>query len=359
MDRLKMLTVKEAYKVVTESVASLIKMQQSAYSIKLPAHADLGTPVPFSSSLLLGKILLEDIYSNEDAPPFSRSLFDGVAIHQQLADHLFSCAQSTATIPDTEMVLTVVGMQPAGAPPLDFVDPMHCIEIATGAVVPNGSAMVIPYEAFKHFTRIPTSASAATITVENFLRQHQRIGGNIAAKGSDYLAGAQLLRKGTCLNSAQLGILASSGVQDVLVRSMPKVVLISTGDELMLSAPTLAAAPAPAFPRIRPSNAYALGGELLAHGVTDIEWLHFPDDLRTIVNGLTDLLDQKKTTWVVLVGGVSKGRFDFVPQALRELGVEILFSGVSQRPGKPLLYGVHRQKAVFFWGLPGNPISAL
>jgi molybdopterin molybdotransferase len=145
-------------------------------------------------------------------------------------------------------------------------------------------------------------------------------------------------------------VLASAGLPRARVHADPRIIIVSTGDELI----------EPGEPiegwQVRRSNSYALHGALALRGFARVAEDHLPDDPDVLRDRLSVHLDTHD--FVVLSGGVSMGRFDHVPRALRELGVEEVFHRVAQRPGKPLWFGVSREgRAVF--GLPGNPVSAL
>jgi molybdopterin molybdotransferase len=206
----------------------------------------------------------------------------------------------------------------------------------TGAVLPPGSDCVIPVELLTvtdGWAAVDPAAAA-----EPF--------GNVHTRGLDCREGDLLLARGTRLGAPEIAVLASAGLPRVDVRTEPRIAIVSTGDELV----------EPGEPiehwQVRRSNSYALRAALELRGWRRLAEDHLPDDPAVLRERLAahDVL--------VLSGGVSMGRFDHVPQTLRDLGVSEVLHRVAQRPGKPLWFGVGPQGQAVF-GLPGNPVSAL
>jgi molybdopterin molybdotransferase len=149
-----------------------------------------------------------------------------------------------------------------------------------------------------------------------------------------------------------IGILASSGISKVTVIRHPRIAIVSTGDELV------DVHEMPLDHQIRRSNLYALNALLKSFGFNSIELVHLPDDPKMIFDHLENLM--KSVDVLILSGGVSEGKFDFIPQTLTELNVREVFHNVSQRPGKPLLFGKFGNKSEkMVFALPGNPVSCL
>jgi molybdopterin molybdotransferase len=210
----------------------------------------------------------------------------------------------------------------------------------TGAVLPQGCDAVVPVEQLAIVDGVATVAGDAR--VEPFLNVHVR--------GLDCREGDLLLARGTSLGAPELAVLASAGLPRADVRADPRILVVATGDELV----------APDEPieswQVRRSNSYALRGALNLRGFHRVAEDHLPDVPEVLTARLATHLATHDV--VVLSGGVSMGRFDFVPSALRQLGVVEVFHKVAQRPGKPLWFGIGPAGQTVF-GLPGNPVSSL
>ncbi len=274
-----------------------------------------------------GRILRQEILAERDAPPFDRVAMDGIAL-------------SIAAFRAGRRGFRVAGLQAAGQAPIALQSPADCIEVMTGASLPTGCDAVVPVE------RIRVADGKATVEesypLESWLHVHRR--------ASDAHAGDRLLSGGTRLGGPELAIAASAGLAMLKVSSLPRIAVISTGDELV--EPGL-----PVLPhQVRRSNAYALAASLRLAGFTPASDLHLPDQPAVLVERLAQELGRHDV--LVLSGGVSAGRFDHVPAVLDELGVRRVFHQVSQRPGRPLWFGVNDRGATVF-ALPGNPVSVL
>ncbi len=270
----------------------------------------------------LGKVLAESILADRDLPPFDRATMDGIA----LSFNSYQSGQTNFIIEST---------QPAGEPPKQLSSNSNCIEIMTGANLPKGTDTVIPYE------QLQIAKESASV-----ISSHVSKGQNIHLQGSDAKKNQLLLETGTLISPAEVALLASIGKTSVSVFSSPKIVIISTGNELV----DIDQTPLPY--QIRKSNSYALQGALAKMRIMS-ELLHLADDQDQLKIEITRaLLDYDL---LLLSGGVSKGKFDFVHSALESLGVNKLFHQVRQKPGKPMWVGKLGNKFVF--ALPGNPVS--
>jgi molybdopterin molybdotransferase len=274
-----------------------------------------------------GAVLRENIYAERDAPPFDRVAMDGIAL-------------LTETARGGTRRFHVQATQAAGDPPLTLGARSDCIEVMTGAIMPNECDAVVPVE------QITTSGDqielAAGVEVEAWQNIHRR--------GTDSRQGALLLSSGTRLSAPEVAIAASAGMARVRVSSQPMVVVISTGNELIEPGE-------PILPhQIRRSNVYAVAGALRRHGFLRVADDHVHDDIEELKQRLKFHLDTHDV--LILSGGVSMGKFDLVPRALHELGVLEIFHKIAQRPGKPLWFGVAPSGAAVF-ALPGNPVSTL
>ena len=274
-----------------------------------------------------GDILREPIVADRPFPPYDRVAMDGIAL----------CWQRWR---DGVRVFPVQGIQPAGAPAMELGDPVHCIEVMTGAVLPSGCDCVVPVE------RIRIADGAAHLVDVGDLAPRQFVHG----RGSDREVGEVLVREGTALWAPQCAMAASVGMAHVRVSRRPRIALVSTGDEVV----GVEDAPEPF--QIRSSNPAAARASLARAGFHDVGIAHARDDVPELEETLTQVLAGSQA--VVLFGGVSAGRYDHVPDVLEGLGVRRCFHGVLQRPGRPLWFGVGPDGQWVF-GLPGNPNSTL
>lgn len=273
----------------------------------------------------LGRTLAQDVFADIDQPPFNRVAMDGIAINSSLL-------KETTTF---KILKTVA----AGAASPSLPSGPVCYEIMTGAVLPSGSDMVIRYEDIK-----------IEDGVAHVVTSFDKLSRNYHEQGSDYKKGDKVLSPGIRIKSTTTAILASVGCTEVKVLALPRVAILSTGDELV----DIHQIPAPE--QIRWSNGISLRQELISFGFTDVTFQKLKDDEDEIRNTLQEKLETSDV--VLLTGGVSAGKFDFVPRLLKECGVKEVFHKVSQRPGKPLWFG-ETSRGTLVFGLPGNPVSCL
>ncbi|HEV7714697.1 MAG TPA: molybdopterin molybdotransferase MoeA [Steroidobacteraceae bacterium] len=274
-----------------------------------------------------GAVLRENIYAERDQPPFDRVAMDGIALQSDAAR-------------SGERRYKIQAVQAAGDPVLTLTASTSCIEVMTGAVLPLECDAVVPVEQIE--TAGGQAELAADVAVEAWQNVHRR--------ATDSRQGALLLSTGTRLSAPEVAIAASAGMARVRVSSQPMVVVISTGNELVEPGE-------PILPhQIRRSNVYAVASALRRQGFQRVADDHVPDDIDKLRERLKFHLDTHDV--LVLSGGVSMGRFDLVPRALEELGVQVIFHKVAQRPGKPMWFGVAPSGATVF-ALPGNPVSTL
>lgn len=297
--------------------ASIIKNSFSFYSIE-----------KVELKYAQAQMLAEDLFSDRSYPPYDRVMMDGIAV-------------SFKSIAENRKEFYVEDICPAGSSQKTLSHPHHCMEVMTGAVLPKNCDLVIPYEHLKIIDSIAL--------LNNDFNYHRF--DNIHAFGSDIEAGDLMLRRGSVLNAPEIGVAASIGASELSIFKPKRVALISTGDELV----SITDSPAPH--QIRRSNTYALQAMLQAFGLNDIEIFHLNDDK----NSLDAFYKENASKFDVLIysGGVSKGKYDFLPEVWKENKVECLLHGVTQRPGKPLWYGEDQANKCSVIGLPGNPISGL
>lgn len=278
-----------------------------------------------------GKVLREDIRADRDQPPYHRVTMDGIAI-------------STEAVKRGEMHFHRQGLQPAGRPPLRLMSTDGFIEVMTGAVLPEGCDAVIRVEDVE-LRDADLNDGAASLHHDLSIVPMQ----NVHLKGSDAAAGDVVLHEGVRLSPAHIAIAASVGAAFLPVSSTPSIAVVSTGDEVVELSSQVEEY------QVRRSNVYSISAALAASGYGEPVTCHVGDDRAVLSSVLSGLLE--RFDLLVLTGGVSMGKFDFVPDVLAELGVEKQIHRVSQRPGKPLWFGTRGEKAVF--ALPGNPVSAL
>ena len=272
-----------------------------------------------------GAVLREDIRADRDFPAFDKVLMDGIAIA------ISSYQKGTRNFKIEET-------QAAGKEALSLKTADGCIEIMTGAVIPQGCNAVIPLE------QIKITDSHAVVEDSLSLQLMQ----NVNPKGAHYRQGDQLLSRGSVLLPPQIAVCACVGKAALKVSPKLKAAIISTGDEIV----DIDRKVKPF--QVRKSNAYAVHAALEMTHLFAAAMFHIKDDKKNLLQDIGSIL--KKFDVLVLSGGVSMGKFDFIPEVLRELGVEVIFHKVKQKPGKPFWFGRDKSgKAVF--ALPGNPVS--
>ncbi|MCS3455516.1 molybdopterin molybdotransferase [Aeromonas sp. BIGb0405] len=270
----------------------------------------------------LGRILADDILSPLSVPPFDNAAMDGYAVR------LTDLAAGTP--------LKVAGKAFAGQPYQGEWPAGHCIRIMTGAPVPLGTEAVVMQE--------ETTAEGDKVL---FLSQPV-VGQNVRRRGEDIREGASVLGAGTRLSPRELPLLASLGIATLRVRRPLKVAIFSTGDELKpVGAPL-------AHGDIYDSNRYGVRAMLARMGVDCLDLGIIPDDPAALRAAF--LKADSEADALITTGGVSVGEADFTKQLLEELG-EIGFWKLAIKPGKPFAFG--RLPHTWFFGLPGNPVSAM
>jgi molybdopterin molybdotransferase len=268
-----------------------------------------------------GEVLREPLRADRPLPPFDRVTMDGVALSFDAWKR--GCRE-----------FCIEGIQAAGKPALRRRSPVGCIEVMTGAVLPAGCDCIVPVEELE--------LRSGWVRVVGEVKRGQFI----HRAGSDARRGQVLVPVGKVLDGPAIAVVATVGKTHVRVAKRPSIAIVSTGDELV----DVGERPLPH--QIRRSNSHALAASLRLHGFRDVSLYRTPD------NPQERALRSALAADIVLVtGGVSKGRFDFVPEVLKRLGVREVFHRVRQRPGKPLWFGVRGKTLVF--GLPGNPVSCL
>lgn len=283
-----------------------------------------------------GRILAEPVVADRDYPPFHRATRDGYALK----------ASDLSAIPST---LQMAGEIQAGASPESAaiaIKPGQAVSIMTGAPVPEGADAVVMVE---HTSR----AEDGTVRIETEVSA----GTNIVASGSEAKRGERLLSPGAKLDYAAIALAGSVGKVHLLVYARPRIAVLATGNEVAdIDVP-------PGPNQIRNSNTYSLAAQIADAGGEPVLLPIAPDDPKRIRELIIEGLE---ADLLLLSGGVSAGKYDFVESVLAGLGAEFLFTGVKIQPGRPLVFGripsnedQHISTHKFFFGLPGNPVSTM
>lgn len=268
----------------------------------------------------LNRILAKDVLSDVDMPPFNKSAMDG-----------FACRKG-----DLSNELKVIETIKAGDEPKNTINKNECSRIMTGASVPEGADCVIMVE-------------QTEMVGDDLIRfTADKTADNIALKGEDLKKGEAALKKGTLIKPQHIAVLASVGCIMPEVFSKPKVAVLTTGDEIVEPHHN------PGGKKIRNSNGSQLIAQLKELGI-DATYFGIIEDTPQGTKKAIKIAIQNNDI-ILLTGGVSMGDYDFVPGALEENGVDILFSEVAIKPGKPTVFG--RKEDTFVFGLPGNPVSS-
>jgi molybdopterin molybdotransferase len=299
------------------------------------AHLDdiLGVVAPLSSLDLTlpdahGCVLAEEVSSTFPLPPFDNSAMDGYAVRS---------ADVAAASESSPVLLPVVGDIAAGSTGAYNVQPGLCVRIMTGAPMPAGADAIVPLEW--------TDGGIAQVRINRAAQPGQ----HLRRAGEDLATGSLVLPPGTHLGATQIGLLAAVGRERVLARPRPRVVVLSTGSELVDPGQPLTAG------KIPDSNSTLLTAAARETGAIAFRVGIVPDDPRVLLDTLEDQLI--RADLVLTSGGVSVGAYDVVKEAIGRLG-EVRFDKVAMQPGMPQGFGVIGPDRTPFFGLPGNPVSA-
>lgn len=287
----------------------------------------------------LGQVLAEDVYAPFDVPPQDNSAMDGYAVKAK------DIAEASYEHPE---VLRVVGEVAAGCVSNLTVDPGTAVRIMTGAFVPQGADVVVPFEDTDEADRKATLASSPEISIRVGLSS----GSNIRRRGEDISKGELVMKMGRPLRPAHIGVLASLGKRTVAVIRRPMVGILATGNEVLeIDKPVLPG-------KIYNSNSYSLAAQVLMYGGVPKLLGVAPDDVGQLTEAVRHGFD---CDMLVTSGGVSLGDYDVVKQVLAAEG-DISFWTVRMKPGKPLAFGTFERgdgKKIPHLGLPGNPVSSM
>ena len=285
----------------------------------------------------LGRVLAEKLIAAIDLPPFANSSMDGFAL--RAADLHGACA-------DAPVQLEVVMDIPAGAAPEGSLGTGQAARIMTGAPLPAGADAIVPVE---QTDADWTSAENSTMARQVAVMTQVAPGDYVRHVGENVRAGQEVLAAGTQLRPQHLGMLAALGQAQVPLRRRPRVAIVSSGDELVEVHEPLAPG------QIHDVNSYTIQGMVSEQGATPLR-LPIARDSQDAVRALFREALQLQPDLLISTAGVSVGAHDVVRDVLEELG-ELNFWRVNMRPGKPLAWGQVQGKP--FFGLPGNPVSAM
>jgi len=291
--------------------------------------------IPLADSL--GRVIAENITSPIDLPPFDNSAMDGYAVHFN---------DSTDASENHPITLSVVMDIPAGKAPTGQLKAGQAARIMTGAPIPEGATAVIPVE---HTTDNWQKGDSPPLPESVDIIKPASDGANIRRIGENIQKDALVIAEGTVIRPAEIGMLAGIGCTQVTVTRKPKVIILTSGDELVdIDQPITPG-------KIRDTNSYTLAALITQVGGIPIRLPIAGDTMDSIRQLYADAIAQKPDM-IISSAGVSVGTADLVKVVMSELG-NIDFWRINLRPGKPLAYGTIQD--IPFFGLPGNPVSAM
>lgn len=293
---------------------------QEAYNIVVSKTNPLGKTEAVALSQSTGRILLQDVISDINMPPFRKTAVDG-----------YACRMS-----DIDGSLEIIEVIPAGVMPTKTIGKGQCSKIMTGAPIPSGADCVLMIEDTRiidenHIELIGKSTKA-----------------NICELGEDIRIGDLSIEKGITILPKHIAIMAALGCHRPTVAVKPIVSILPTGDELV--EPNIK----PTGSQIRNSNGHQLISQVINCGAEPLYNGIVGDTKEATYKAISEALE--KSDVIILTGGVSMGDFDFVPEIMERLGIQIHFDSVAVQPGKPTTFGTKGNKLIF--GLPGNPVSS-
>lgn len=269
--------------------------------------------------------LAEPVCADRDIPAANRAAMDGFAVR----------AADTQSTPAS---LCIIGEVAAGSDAVPHLRPGTCARILTGANVPPGADAVVRVE------DTTETAEHATILVAANPGQH------ILRRAENATAGESLLSAGTRLHPGALALCAAVGCAEPSVYPLSTIAIVTTGSELKKASDSVEPH------QIRDANGPAILTTLRAHGFAAPGWQSVPDDLPQLTEAIGQALQDHRV--VLVSGGVSVGKYDFVPEVVKDLGGTIQYHGIAIKPGKPQLYATFPNGSLLF-GLPGNPLAVL
>jgi molybdopterin molybdotransferase len=281
------------------------------------------TPTPQTETVPLsqanGRILMQDVLSDHDMPPFNKSAMDGYACRKADLPGPLHCLETIA----------------AGAVPQNVINEGRCARIMTGAIVPDGADCVFMVE-------------QSDVLEDNSVRfTGDSTNDNICFKGEDVKTGDVVLHKGSLIKPGHVAVLAAAGCTEPVVAKPIRVGILSTGSELVPpSEPVIGA-------NIRETSGQQLTAQVRDCGCTPTFYGIVEDNEQKIGDAISKAVSENDV--VLICGGSSAGDYDFVPELLDQAGFERAFEKVAIQPGKPLTFAIGNGKTCF--GMPGNPVS--
>jgi len=271
----------------------------------------------------LGRVLAGEVRADRDYPPFNRAIRDGFAMR----------AVDVRKVPAR---LKLIGESRAGEAFAGEVGSGECVQIMTGAAVPAGTDTVVMVEY--------TKTDGDYVIVERAAEP----GDHIVPAGAEARANHVVISRGKYIGYAELNVAAQMGATKLSLFPRPRVAILATGDELVAPQET------PGVYAIRNSNSVSISAQAMQAGAEGVILGMAADREKD----LSDAVERGLTEDIfVLTGGVSMGKYDLVEDVLRAAGAEFFFDSVAIRPGRPVVFGICRNKLIF--GLPGNPVSAM
>ena len=279
----------------------------------------------------IGYILAEDIKATFNYPIFDYSAMDGFAVRSE---------DIKTASPNNPVRLKIIGTVSAGEFTEEELPPKAAYKIFTGAPIPPGADAVVEIE---------------KVQIENgyvVISEPINLGANVRKAGEYAKLGDIVAKKGEELTPGKIGVLASFGYGKVKVFSKPKVGILSTGTEIR----------EPCEPLLKPgeiynTNSYSLVAAVNQNGGIATNLGNISDDYETLKGFLKENLPRFDI--FITTGGVSMGEKDYVQMVVKDLGIDIKFHKIRVKPGKPTLFGTYDNGKRLFFGLPGNPVSAL
>jgi molybdenum cofactor synthesis domain-containing protein len=275
----------------------------------------------------VGRVLAEDIIASQDTPPFNRAAMDGYAVKAE---------DTSGASQEIPVLLEMVGEIHAGDTPNITAGKGQCIQIATGAMMPEGADAVVMVE--------DTSSDNEKVKIYKEAKPLS----NVGEKGSDIKAGVTILSSGTYLDAGKIGVLASQGIAKVTVYEKPRVAIMPSGEEVVELGKELK------LGQLYDINSHTIQSVVKENGGIPVRLGIIGDDLEEIRIKITEALNN--SDFVVFSGGSSVGEKDLITEVVEEQGI-VLFHGVKIKPGKPTLFAMVDGKPVF--GMPGYPTSSL
>ena len=287
-------------------------------------------PVRLPLPECLGLVLGEDVTSLVDLPGFDNSAMDGYAVRA------VDVAAAHPDLPASAVCLPVVAEVAAGGVAARSVGPGEAVRIMTGAMLPEGADAIVKVE--------DTDGGTETVLI----RAAAPAGTSVRPAGEDVKQGQVVLEVGMVVDARRVALLAATGHADALVRSRPRVAVVSTGAELVPPGEPLRPG------QIHESNSYMLEAAIVACGAVAVRQATVDDDAAAVLAAVAELAADVDA--IVTSGGVSMGAYDVVKESLRDHGVD--FVQVAMQPGKPQGFGLVGDRRVPLFALPGNPVSS-